>query len=138
MPIMMLPNTGIETAVSRPVTLDVADQVMEILQIPKDTRIVFKGDSDSVYQSGSLISDAANPVSVAGNVEHVQMAGNSQLSIEVTERFLEEALGTIAVNQPEHTPFFHDDKLGITAKLVYIPTEVTIKDRKSTRLNSSH
>lgn len=33
MPIMMLPNTGIETAVSRPVTLDIADQVMEILHL---------------------------------------------------------------------------------------------------------
>ena len=133
---MMLPNAGIEAAVSRPVTLDIADQVMEILQIPKDTRIVFKGDSDSVYQSGSLISDATNPVSTAGNVEHVQMAGNSQLSIEVTERFLEEALGTIAVNQPEHTPFFHDDKLGITAKLVYIPTEVTINFKYKARSKS--
>ena len=136
MPIMMLPNAGIEAAVSRPVTLDIADQVMEILQIPKNTRIVFKGSSDSVYQSGSLVSDAANPVSTAGNVEHVQMAGNSQLTIEVTERFVEESLGTIAVNQPEHTPFFHDDKLGITAKIVYIPTEVSINFKYKSRSKS--
>lgn len=117
MPIIMLPNTGIESTVSRPVTLDIAQQVMEILQIPPETKIVFKGDSDSIYQSGSLVADHA---------EHVALSGNSQLTIEVTERFLEEFLGTIAVNQPEHTPYFYDDKLGIVAKLVYIPTEVTV------------
>lgn len=132
----MLPNTGIETSVSRPVTLDIADQVMEILQIPKDTRIVFKGDSDSVYQSGSLVKDSSNPTSTTGNTNHVQMAANSQLSIEVTERFMEEYLGTFAVNQPEHTPFFHDDKLGITAKIVYIPTEVSINFKYKSRSKS--
>ena len=128
MPIIMLPNTGIETAVSRPVILDIADQVMDILQIPKETRIVFKGDSDSVYQSGSLVKDLNS-----ANAEHVLLAGNSQLTIEVTERFLEEALGTIAVNKPEHTPFFYDDQLGISAKLVYIPTEVTINFKYKAR-----
>lgn len=132
MPIMMLPNSGIDSAVSRPVTLDIAEQVMEILQIPQDTRIVFKGDSDSVYQSGSLITDLKDPTR-NGNVEHVKTAANSQLTIEVVEKLVEEALGTFAVNQPEHMPFFHDSTLGISAKLVYIPSEVTISFKYKAR-----
>jgi hypothetical protein len=120
----MLPNSGVEAAVSRPVTLDIANQVMDILQIPKETRIIFKGSSDSVYQSGSLVTDQNNDP---------HTAGSSYLNIEVTERFIEESLGTIAVYQPEHTPYFYDDKLGIAGKMVYIPTEVDINFRYKTR-----
>lgn len=124
MSFMKVPIAEVDACISRPVIMEVARQIMERTNIPKDTRIVFRGEAESVFQPGSEVNadykDNKNP----------QVSGNSQLYIEITETPMIELITTQdTMRDNGHHSLFNDDKLGIVVAPIKKQVDITITFR---------
>ena len=124
MSFMKVPIAEDEASISRPVIMEVARQVMLKTNIPLDTRIVYRGQAESVFQPGSDISSKNSEVNTP------QLSGDSQLYIEVVETPMLELITTEDTMRDNTNPcLFNDDKLGILVQPMKKQMEVIITFR---------
>lgn len=124
-----MPNISIMTpelnnAVIRPAVKDVIDQLIEITNIPKDTRVLYIDYIQAGYQRGSTMAQQADN-------EHDRTAflyGN-QMAIDVDINYDEGNISSTAIRQAEQIPIFNDDKLGVIIKPIYSKTNIAINVR---------
>lgn len=130
MPKIYLPVPEIEKSITRPVVLDIVRQVKEITGIPEETREIFLGDAKSGLQAGSTVNSDI--------LDNTNIAAYKQITLEVTETYNENNLGTVAIAQPEQNPIFVDNYLGVLLKPVYAPKvfEITVRYRSSSKTES--
>lgn len=117
MPNIVLPLTSVSQSVSRPVIVDIIQQVQKMTGISEDTNIFYPGDIQRMRSAGSGI-DAKDRNAI--------FSANRINFIEVEEDYDVEAVGTTAVTRPEHIPVFEDGKLQVCVRPVYATTNVTI------------
>lgn len=118
---------GIDQTISRPVVIDIINQVEEITKIDKNTKILFPGVEGHMYQPGSSIDDANR---------NAEFLNNHFVQIEVTEDFQKESLGTQVLAGDENIPIFYDDKLKVIIKPSYATVDVTINFKYRTNSRS--
>ncbi len=124
MSFMKVPLCEDEATIARPVIMEIARQVMAKTNIPEDTRIVYRGQSDSVFQPGSEISAKQS------EVNNPQLAGGSQFYIEASEVPMQEMImGEDALQDNTHPTLFNDPKLLIAVLPIKKQMEVTISFR---------
>lgn len=113
--------------ITRPVALHLARQVLQILGLSPETKILYPGESGQALQRGTTAEDGTqNPVS---------FKYDDQWQMEVTERPHRDYVLATHVHQNEAHPYFHDPKLGVILRPVYSHTtmEFTIVLRSSSR-----
>ena len=109
---------SIEQSVSRPIVIDIVNQIRDITNISKDTKILFPGDNTGrQLNPGSSIDDRDR------SAEYLD---NRFLQIEVSENFQLDSLGTQALTKEEHIPIFCDNALGVYVKPAYTTVDVVI------------
>lgn len=122
MSFIKLPLNEVEASVTRPLIFAVVRQIMERSNIPLETRIIYKDQSESVLQPNSQVGAKANG--------QPQLSGNSQLYIEVAEQPDINLITTQdGVQDNTHPPLFLDDALGIVVLPVKKDMEVTVTVR---------
>lgn len=127
MPQVYLPVPEIDKSMIRPVLIDIIRQVKEITNIPKDTKELFLGASNTSLQEGSqLSSDMMN---------NTKILASAQLAIEVSESYTDGYHGTMAINQIEQRPIFLDSRLGVVLKPIYSNRsfDITVQYRNPSR-----
>lgn len=124
MSFLKVPIAESDASISRPVVLEVCRQIMNRTNIPEDTRIVFKGDAESILQPGSEIGADKKALS------NPQLSGNSQLYVEITETPMLELI-TVEDTMKDTTQhlLFNDDKLGIIVAPIKKHVDVLISFR---------
>lgn len=118
MPNILLPLPGVGQTVSRPVYIDMIQQVQKFTNISKDTKIFFPGDIQKMQTPGSSIDSKDDRFAIFNSERHT--------FIEVEDDYDEGSLGSTALEREEHIPIFTDSKLGVQATPVYATTNVTI------------
>lgn len=124
MSIMKVPLVEVDASITRPIMFEVARQVMDRTNIDKNTRLVFKGQADSVFQKGSEVGgtqkDSSAPI----------LTGENQLYIEATESSVLELITTDDLVRDNTNPcLFNDDRLGIAVMPIKKQMEVTLTFR---------
>lgn len=114
--VVTLPN-DVET-ITRPIVFDVCRELLRVLRMDSGpVQIVFPGGSETLAQQGSAADDR-------GEVR--KYGSNPQLTVEMQERAVEDRVLTMAVQQNEHSPVFHDKELGVAIIPVYAMHEVQL------------
>ena len=124
MSIMKVPLVEVDASITRPVMFEVARQIMQRTNIPTNTRLVFKGQAESVFQKGSEVGatqlDVSSPI----------LAGESQLYIDATESPIIELITTDDLIRDNTNPcLFNDDRLGIAVMPIKKQMEVVLTFR---------
>lgn len=117
MPNILIPIPSVSQTVSRPVYIDMIQQVQKLTNIDSKTKIFYPGDIQKMQTQGSGI-DSDERFAIFNSDRYT--------FIEVEDNFDENALATTAVERSEHPPVFIDAKLGVEVKPVYATTSVTI------------
>lgn len=115
-----MPRVALETpqtyeSVTRPVALGVVRQMLSILALPEDLKILFPGAAAQVAMPGSELGYNGDPTT---------FRFGGQLQIEVTENAVEDRILSTAVYQRENLPVFVDSKLGVKIHPIYSGTEM--------------
>lgn len=118
MPNIKLPLTSISESVSRPIYMDMVQQVQKLTKIDESTKIFFPGEIRKMRTAGTSIDNHDERFAIFNSDRYT--------FIEVEDDFDPEALATTAMERDEHAPVFQDDKLGVSIKPVYVTTNVTI------------
>ncbi|QVD49191.1 hypothetical protein LUCX_121 [Xanthomonas phage vB_XciM_LucasX] len=102
----------------RPVSLEIAQQLVKMLYLPGNVEVLMPGASKTTKVQGTTLEDTdpTNPASF----NH-----DNRLKVEVTENPVEDRILTTAVHQKENLPFFFDPKLGVRMFPVYSGTELS-------------
>lgn len=104
-------------SITRPVALQVMEQLKSKMSIDEDTPVLYSG----------LIDTLANyRTTLQGEPAEEQFGQHSRLSINVTEEYLDNHVLSTAVNHDEHVPVFHDVDLDIHIKPIYRKVELAI------------
>ncbi len=118
-----VPNT--KESVLRPIVLEIVRQLEWLTLIGTKTPITFPDEHETQYQPGSTIDDKPH--------EQGSISSDRRIYIEVDEDYDPANIYATAVAAEEHIPIFVDDKLGITMKPIYSPTNVRIAFRYKAR-----
>jgi hypothetical protein len=117
MPNIALPLPNVAQSVTRPIIVDIIQQVSKLTNISEDSKIFYPGDIQRMQTSGSGID----------NKDRSAIFNSDRYTfIEVDEDFDEDFIGTMSVDRNEHIPIFVDEALGIELKPVYGTTKITI------------
>ena len=124
-----MPNISIMTpelnaSVIRPAVHDIINQLKEITNIPKDTKILFTDYLEASYQRGSTMTQQN-----ANNLDRTGFGFGDQLAIDVDVIYNEGNISSTAISKAEQIPIFNDDKLGIILKPIYSKTDITVNIR---------
>lgn len=124
MSFMKVPLVEVDASITRPVILEVARQIMARTNIPLETRIVFKGEAESVLQKGSEVGSSEK------SVGSPLLSGESQLYIDAVETPVIELITTDDLVRDNTNPcLFNDDKLGIVVMPIKKQMEVVLTFR---------
>jgi hypothetical protein len=116
------------SAITRPVIVEVARDLIKKIGLPTDTSLTFLGSSETGIQPGSTLTKPE---------ENNTFSQSSNIRLEASEVYIEDRVLTTAVARPENKAFFRDNALRINIAPVYVGTEVTLslrlraKDRTS-------
>lgn len=113
----------------RPVALDVARQLVEMLALPKSIKVLLPGVSENALYPNTELGKVNNPNDPS------TFGHGDRFLLEIQENPVEDRILTTAVHQRENIPFFHDKALGIRMYPVYAGTEMNfnIQYRASSR-----
>jgi hypothetical protein len=117
-----LPETS--QAISRPVVIDIVNQVKAVTKIPADTPIFFPGDSERMRTAGSELNSESD--------RFASFETNRMVFIEVEEDHNVDAIATSSVNGYGAQPVFLDKDLGVSVCPVYTQTDLRITMRYRT------
>ncbi len=119
MPNIVMPLVSVSQSVSRPVYIDMIQQIQKLTNIDPRTKIFYPGDSQKMQTPGASIDSKDEDRFAMFNSERYTF-------IEIEDDFDMDRLGSTAVEAEEHSPIFVDSKLGVYIKPVYASTDVTI------------
>lgn len=131
MPQLYLSNPGIFESVTRPVIMEVTRQLFEATGLPKDTSIIWPGDTGRAKQPGSTIQGSVSD----GN--NTTFGFGNKMYAEVDEQDDPDRIFSIAVMRTENRAIFIDHRLETALTPVYSPQEVTISFRHQSRDKAS-
>lgn len=120
MPKIQWPISDTDQTVSRPVMLDVIQQMKQYTNLGDEVPILYTGPDGQTYQPGSSLESADSVTN------QVRGSMYSQLQIEVDEKFQHDAFLTTPVEHPEHLFIFRDDYLYTYLKPGYDAMDVSI------------
>lgn len=120
MPNISMTVPEVQQFVARPVIFDIVRQVCEITKLPKGLPIYIPGDTDSVAQRGSTLTDQNEGTS------NTRLPSETNIQIECTEAFDEANVLSTYVTQPEQRPIFLDDDLKVIIKPAYSSNDVVV------------
>lgn len=117
MPKISLPVQEMENRFIRPVVMEVTRDLMKITGITNSTEIYYPSDLERTAQIGSTMTEDIQP-----NLT----ASMQRMWIEVTENYIDDSLGSVAVNYPDAPFVFLDQCLPVALKPVYVKAEYTL------------
>lgn len=117
MPYIKLPIPDTKSSVSRPVVLDIIQQVIKHTGIDPNIRITYPDYLEREAQIGSRITDSS---------ESGKFSSQQKISIEVDEEFDENSILTSAVYYPENQFIFIDSALDTYIKPSYGKVNLSI------------
>lgn len=121
MALLSLPTVDVEQTALRPIVLDVVRDLIEIMGLSKDTRILFPGDIGVAQHVGTSIQPENNNPS--------SFPFSSQLQITVREDYVEDQILASAVHRRENRLLFEDQLLPVRIWPGYAQTEVSVNIR---------
>ena len=121
MPIDTVSLPDVHETVSRPVIMQVAKQVMELTGLPEDTRIYFKGKSESIATPGATMDTRKD--------REARFQSRRQLYVEATETYSLEDISRIRTAKNDSIPVFADTRVGIYVRPVYITSNIELNVR---------
>lgn len=117
MPNITLPLPNVGQSVTRPIIVDIIQQVSELTNISKDSKIFYPGDIQRMQTPGSGIDSTDR---------FANFNSDRYTFIEVEEDFDEDYLLSMAIDRDEQIPIFTDEALGVELKPIYSTTKITI------------
>lgn len=118
MPNIILPLPSVSQSVSRPIYVDMVEQIQKLTNIDPKTKIFFPGDIQKMRTAGSAIDSTDERRAIFNSDRYT--------FIEIEDDYDQGELGSTSIEREEHPPIFVDDKLGVTLKPIYGTTTVTI------------
>lgn len=107
-------------AITRPVIVEVAKDLIKVIGLPNDTTLTYVGSSEAAIQPGSSLTKPK---------ENNFFSQNNNIMLEASELYLEDRVINTAVSRVENKAFFRDNPLRLTMSPVYIGVEVTMSLR---------
>lgn len=120
--VVEIPDTY--NAITRPVIVEVARNLMEVMGLPRDTSLQFLGSSESAIQPGTTLTKPK---------ENNTFPYTNKLTIEASELYVEDRVLTTAVKRRENKAIFADQSLRVFIRPVYVGTEITLSIRFRTK-----
>lgn len=105
-------------SITRPIVMDIVNQVKSIVKIPDSVQIIFPGDTGKMQQQGSAIDNTSR---------QTQLQSQRYVYIEVEELDDPQYGMSTAVNFPEYNPVFNDPKNFVQIGPLYSTSNVTIR-----------
>lgn len=112
-----------ETVV-QPIILQIARTLIATTGLPKNTPVMWAGDTDKQKQPGSSFDDASKD-----NITDY----DERVYIDIDEGFNQETLASSATMRPENISIFRDDLLQVAVRPVYSRMDMTINFRYRAR-----
>ena len=125
MPQLKRPILESDQAVVRPIVFGVLEDIKHRIFLPHEIKVQFNGDQDATFQPGTAISNKG---------EQYRFPETSKLTIEVSERLIDDLRSTTFTYQPEHIPLWLNDALEVEMRPIYASVELVISIRY--RVNS--
>jgi hypothetical protein len=119
MPQIQWPISDLDQTVTRPVVVDMIQEMKKFTDIPDEVPLFYPGPSGKTFQPGSSLEKD-------GKTNQVRGSFYNQLSIEVDEQYEHDSFLTTPVEHPEHLFVFRDDYLNLYIKPAYSAIDVTI------------
>lgn len=118
-------------SIVRPVGMDVARQLGQILKLPGEFTVLFPGLWEEGINTGATINTPPD-------ADPARFKYGQRLRIEVTEKPVEDRILAIAAHRMDTRPFFRDEALGITLFPVVVGTqmEFSLTYRASSRADA--
>lgn len=113
------------SSIMRPMAITVARDLMKLMGLPRDTLLQFAGAAETVAQGGVVIGEPDD--------SPVRFPFSGKVTLEVSEREIEDRVLTQAVKQDEAVYVFWDSALRVSIKPIYVGTEVTLSLRYRAR-----
>lgn len=126
---MTVPESNV--TVVRPIMLDIIKQVCEITKISPDLMIYYPGETESVAQKGSTLSEQVD------ERDNTRLHFNSNITVEVNEEYNEGSIGSTNVTSVGNLPVFMDNNVGVLIRPAYSSTNVSISFRYSSDSKTS-
>jgi hypothetical protein len=119
---MTLPETS--QAISRPVVIDIVNQVKAVTKIPTDTPVFYPGETERMRTAGSELNSSAD--------RFASFDTTKAIFIEVEEDHDIDNVATSSVHGYGAQPVFLDKALGVTVVPMYTKVELKITMRYRT------
>lgn len=119
MPVVSIMLKDVEQSVSRPIVLQVARQVIDLMSLSESTQIRYAGKSGVLSNFGTTVNDNTN--------RRAKFSTDRLTYLEVTDRPVLESINETHVHDNEFKPFFNDWKIGLSLRPVLINTEFNMK-----------
>lgn len=119
MPKITVPLSVNYDAISRPVAMGVARDVMRLTSIPETTPIFMPGEFNEVNQ----------PNQEMGGSGEATFESHRRLIVRVDEDIRNESIIECVVRQNQLPPILADDKLGVSVRPVYLYSDMTLSFR---------
>ena len=126
MPQLKRPILESDQAVVRPIVFGVLEDIKHRVFLPHDIKVQFNGDQEATFQPGTALSNRA---------EEFRFPETSKLTIEISERLIEDLRSTTFTTQPEHIPLWLNEALETEMRPIYASVEllITIRYRVNSR-----
>lgn len=121
MPNISILTPELNSSVIRPSVLSIIEQLKDITNIPKNTRILYVDHLDSGYQKGSTMTQQAGD-----DLDRANFGFSDQITIDVNITYDEGNISSTAVSKPEQIPIFDDRNLGVIIRPIYSRAKVVI------------
>ena len=113
--IVTIPN--VTQSIDRPVVMDIANQVKEILKIQPDAETFFFSDEGVASTPGSTLSDTDR---------NARFSSQRMVMLEVERTVNIDNLATMVTDREEHIPVFEDKRLGVVIRPIYNSTDIRL------------
>lgn len=119
MPKIQWPIADLDQTVTRPVVVDMIQEMKKYTDIPDEVPLFYPGPNGKTFQPGSSLERN-------GVTNQIRSSAGNQLSIEVDEQYEHDAFLATPVEHPEHLFIFRDDYLSTYIKPAYSSIVVAI------------
>lgn len=116
MPRITVPLASSYDAISRPVALGVARDVMTICAIDPSTPVYMTGEFEQLNQPGTVL----------GQTDEIRFESHRRIVVTAEDNFRQESMLNIVVRQNEFPPFIEDRELGFSVRGVYAQSDVQL------------